>query len=208
MRQMSVQVSQHLGANWGLQLNEYLCTLVKSKTLKWSWMSPVNTKPQNCKTTILWNINMTQYDLHNNHLRNNCYLHLARHQTMGTPKVLSMVILGVGVGTGWLTHCPWGSWWYHRMHTPSQMSLIQKRCWRSITAVQVWVPLSSPHRRVQNDRVLLTVDPGELDNKMWLHDQGHPGLHILQCNRIGYRHWSFSQCSCQLDNFPENILVS
>ena len=35
---------------------------------------------------------------------------------------------------------------------------------------------------------------------------GVPGLHILQCNRIGYRHWSLSQCSCQLDHFQKTSL--
>ena len=36
---------------------------------------------------------------------------------------------------------------------------------------------------------------------MWLHNRpGVPGLHILQCSRVGYWNWSSSQCSCQIDS--------
>ena len=38
---------------------------------------------------------------------------------------------------------------------------------------------------------------------MW---PGVLGLHFLQCNRIGYRHWSLSQCSCHSITFQKTFL--
>ena len=157
--------------------HEYLCILVECKISNGAAWVQINIKPQNCKTTILWNIKMTQntwFTQKNIFLITVIFILL---DIMGTPKVLSMVILGVGSGD-WLVN-PLSIGFLmassNAYSGPSRMSLIQKRCRRSITAVQVWVPLSSPHRRVQNDRVLLTADPEELDNKIWLHDQGYRG---------------------------------
>ena len=83
-----------------------------------------------------------------------------------------MVILGVG-GGDWLVNPLSIGFLMASSNAYSITNVIDSETVSTIHNIsKVWVLLSSPHRRVQNDKVLLTADPGELDNKMWLHDQG------------------------------------
>ena len=150
--------------------------------------------------------------LHNRYFLNNCNLHLPWCPMIGTP--ISIVNSETGVWSllfnplsiGFLT----------------QNSVLHHEChWSCIGVGKLYrqytsqVSVSSPYRRVQNDRVLSTMDQGylilstadPLDREkwccynMWLHNRpGVPGLHILQCSRVGYRNCSSTQCSCQIDS--------
>ena len=141
------------------------------------------------------------HDLHNNHLLNNCNLHLAWHQTIGTPKVLSMVILGVGVGDWLVNPLPIG----FLMASQNAYFITVSTIHNSSTSLSAVVFSAQEGPKWQGPLNSGPRGTGWQNVTPW---PGVPGLHILQCNRIGYRHWSLSQFSCQLDNFPENIITS